>query len=176
MCLNGGKLHLCDHCPRAVCHQCLPPPHDLDISKLDFVCLACHEVAFKTEPRQPYYVSCQVTLLRCLPLYVHVCTWQGYYVSSKQGTNTHRVTPGRLKPAILQPLVVQGQFQMTSRSQVSSDSLLILHLFWRILRPLALPHACYTNTSGPSLHTMMWPLKRSCSTWGTLSGAPHMSM
>src|SRR6266481_6530230 len=68
MCLNGGKLHLCDHCPWAVCHQCLLPPHDLDISNLDFICLACHEVAFKAEPRQPYYVSCQVTLLRCLPL------------------------------------------------------------------------------------------------------------
>src|SRR6266481_108481 len=48
MCLNGGKLHLCDHCPWAVCHQCLPPPHYLDISTLDFVCLACHEVTFMT--------------------------------------------------------------------------------------------------------------------------------
>ena len=26
ICLNGRQLHLCDHCPRAVCYDCLPPP------------------------------------------------------------------------------------------------------------------------------------------------------
>src|SRR6266481_6356547 len=80
MCLNGGKLHLCDHCPQAVCHQCLPPPHDLDISTLDFVCLACHEIAFKTEPRQPYYVSCQLGRARhksgYLRRYLRVHPWE----------------------------------------------------------------------------------------------------
>src|SRR5882724_11780529 len=39
MCLNGGTLHLCDNCPRAVCHQCLPPTPDVDISDLDFLSL-----------------------------------------------------------------------------------------------------------------------------------------
>src|SRR5882672_11702156 len=56
MCLNGGALHLCDHCPRAVCHQCLPPLPDVDVSNLDFLCLACHEVIFKRS-HLPYYVS-----------------------------------------------------------------------------------------------------------------------
>src|SRR6266481_7005609 len=92
------------------------------------------------------------------PLYIHVCTWQGYYVSSKQGTNTHRVMPSHLKPTILQPLVVQGQFQMTSGSQVSSDSLLILHFILENLEAIGSLHACYMNASRPSLHTMMWPL------------------
>src|SRR5882672_4395818 len=59
MCLNGGALHLCDHCPRAVCHQCLPPLPDIDVSNLDFLCLACHEVIFKRS-HLPYYVSPRV--------------------------------------------------------------------------------------------------------------------
>jgi len=56
MCLNGGALHLCDHCPQAVCHQCLPPLPDVDVSNLDFLCLACHEQTFKRS-HLPYYVS-----------------------------------------------------------------------------------------------------------------------
>src|SRR6266481_759392 len=178
MCLNGGKLHLCDHCPQAVCHQCLPPPHDLDISKLDFVCLACHEVAFKTEPRQPYYVSCQVTLLRCLPLIrscLHLvgvlCLFQARH---KYASSDAWPLETRHSPAPCHPRPISNDLPLPSQLQQPPYS--PFYLFWRILRPLALPHACYTNTSRPSLHTMMWLLKRSCSTWGTLSGVPHMSM
>src|SRR5882724_3418442 len=50
MCLNGGTLHLCDNCPQAVFHQCLPPTPDVDISDLDFLCLACHEENIQEGP------------------------------------------------------------------------------------------------------------------------------
>ena len=56
ICLNGGQLHLCDHCPMAVCYDCLPLPSNLDISPLDFLCPTCHEGIFKAQAHMPYYV------------------------------------------------------------------------------------------------------------------------
>ena len=49
--------------------------------------------------------------------------------------------PSDLQPAINLPLAIQGQFQMTSRSQVSSDSLLILHFILELLEASGSP-AC----------------------------------
>src|SRR6266481_8167456 len=56
-----------------------------------------------------------------------------------QARHKYALMPGHLKPAILQPLVIQGQFQMTSHSQVSSDSLLILHFILENLEAIGSP-------------------------------------
>src|SRR5882724_4742352 len=73
MCLNSGTLHLCNNCPRAVCHQCPPLTPDVDVSKLDFLCLACYEVIFN-RGHLPYYVSVIVlfSLLSHFPLIVGI--------------------------------------------------------------------------------------------------------
>ena len=63
ICLNGRQLHLCDHCPRAVCYDCLPPPSNLNISPLDFLCPTCHEGIFKAQDRMPYYVGASLCSL-----------------------------------------------------------------------------------------------------------------
>ena len=56
LCLNGGQLHVCDNCPRAICHVCLPPHTDLEIGDLTFLCLICHSETFQDDKECAYYV------------------------------------------------------------------------------------------------------------------------
>ncbi len=106
MCLNGGNLILCDHCPRAVCDECVDFNSSSAVVKNErFMCLRCHVAKYST---RPYYVSpitCMVTRLMVT---------QGFYDDHDQ--------------ALLgEPLRVTGRFHMTASSMVVSTSIAMIH-------------------------------------------------
>ena len=62
----------------------------------------------------------------------HFHSLQGYYVRPMSEASGKQ-EPSLLKPGIDSPMKVQGQFQMTSRSQVCMDDLLVLHFILQCL-------------------------------------------
>jgi len=78
----------------------------------------------------------------------HFHSLQGYYVRpmSEAAGNPE---PSLLKPGIDSPMKVQGQFQMTSQSQVSTDDLLVLHFILQSLDGIGSPpHLLYQYMQG----------------------------
>ena len=42
ICINGGNLYLCDHCPHAICSVHIPLPAGVNTTNSTFICPACH--------------------------------------------------------------------------------------------------------------------------------------
>src|SRR5882724_13116225 len=78
----------------------------------------------------------------------HFHSLQGYYFRPMSEASG-KPEPSLLKPGIDIPMKVQGQFQMTSQSQVSTDDLLVLHFILQCLDGIGSPpHFLYQYMQG----------------------------
>lgn len=130
MCLNGGTLFVCDRCPRVVCKQHFEILADFDISVSHFICVACHVDIYGKTPT-PYYVR-NTTFIN-----IHILTCrQGFY---KGPVNNLERPPDQWIPSLDNPLPFNGMYQMSIKSRVISEPLLILHFMLTKMDPTASP-------------------------------------
>jgi len=107
---------LCAKCTRVVCDDHFTLPPNADISRADFICIACHLDAFK-DP-EPYMVS---HIFQFLLSNSHH-PFKGFYRPSSLRRN-----PQAWQPVFPKPLELMVEYQMTSKSRVVNQSLLLLH-------------------------------------------------
>ncbi|KAG2124765.1 hypothetical protein BD769DRAFT_1669259 [Suillus cothurnatus] len=114
-CHDGGSLYDCSKCPRTVCHKCVIIPKEFIEQvmgdDIHFICPGCHESQGQ----------CQGDDAIIAPYFGFV-DHEGY-------------------PAFTVPAVIHGHIEATSRSQVCSNPILILHFVLQSLQPSHSPAA-----------------------------------
>ncbi|KAG1857863.1 hypothetical protein C8R48DRAFT_775325 [Suillus tomentosus] len=112
-CRDGGTLYDCYRCPRAVCETCVITPQQsrqrIQEPDVLFICPGCHE-------KRGNYRSESDSIM----------PYFGF--EDTKGT-----------PILTVPATINGHVEMSSRSQVCSDSVLILHFVLKGLQPSGSP-------------------------------------
>ncbi|KIM77371.1 hypothetical protein PILCRDRAFT_12012 [Piloderma croceum F 1598] len=114
ICINGGDMLSCDQCTRVMCkaHIPLPQSQGINVASSIFICVACHLRIFASSKPAPFF---------------------GFY---KGDINQ---SPSTWTPMSKQPLVIQGDYQLTASSQVVAQPLLLLHFILASIEPKGHP-------------------------------------
>ncbi|KAG1758868.1 hypothetical protein EDD22DRAFT_908473 [Suillus occidentalis] len=111
-CRDGGKLYCCATCVRTICQRCLIVPEDLrarvEEEDVRFICPGCHESRGTRSGNKN----------------VGMKPYFGF-------EDTNHV------PILTVPATISSHIESTSRSQVCSDPILILHFILKTLEPFA---------------------------------------
>jgi hypothetical protein len=126
---------MCDGCTRVVCSQHIPLPRGTTLGVAIFLCVACHIRIFSKPV--PYFVSFIVYLLRGFSdNNSDSFCFQGFY----KGDTTVLGNPSdSWKATFPEPLLIGGNYQLTSNSQVIADPLLVLHFILVSISPKGNP-------------------------------------